>query len=334
MNRRRAILAAAAATLATAAFAPAAHAWTEFSFSSQSGTTALVEVDATAAHNRLEVVRGATLLAQSAGDTVSISDDLHAGDVANLYSGNALVATGTYDGLPKPTNVCIGHTAFSAARAQNATIFDAGAYRPVAGSVEWVAATWTADADAVVTLRRPLVAGDTVYVTTSVTDGTAEVRSSRGEPAIRCWYDPPTDGTPPPPPPPPPTQATIPPSELIPTNAQMLAMVKGSLSVSGSSLKSRTTRRLARSSSVALPFAFPEPGRVDLQLVAKHKVIGTGTKTSAINGKAIITVTLTSAGRKLLKRSKKLKVTVNGIFAASRTGAELSRASLSVTMKG
>jgi hypothetical protein len=222
VNLRRAILAAAAATMATAAFAPAAHAWTTFSFSSQSGTTALVEVDATAAHTRLEVVRGATVLAQSTSDSVSVNE-LQAGDVANLYSDNALVATGTYDGFPKPTNVCVGHTAFSAARAQNATIFDAGAYRSIAGSVDWVAATWTADADAVVTLQRPLLAGDVVYVATSVADATTEVRSSRGEPAIRCWYDPPTDGTTPPPAPPPPTQATIPPTELIPTNAQMLA---------------------------------------------------------------------------------------------------------------
>jgi len=77
------------------------------------------------------------------------------------------------------------------------------------------------------------------------------------------------------------------------------------MSVSGSSLRSRTTRRLARSSTVALPFAFPEPGRVDLELVAKHRVIGAGAKTSAVNGKAISILQLTTAGRKLLQRSKK-----------------------------
>jgi hypothetical protein len=333
VNLRRAILAAATATMATAAFAPAAHAWTQFSFSTQNGAAALVEADATTVHTRLEVVRGTTMLAQSTGDSVGVAT-LQPGDVANLYSGDALVATGTYNGLPTVTNVCVGHSAFSAARGAAATIVDAGAYRTLAGSVDWVAATWTEDANAVITLERPLAAGDVAYVTTAVTDGSTEVRSSRGEPAVPCWYDPPPEGNPTTPPPPPPSQPTTPPSELIPTAAQMLAMVKGSLSVSGSSLKTRTTRRLARSSTVALPFAFPEPGRVDLQLLAKNKVIGTGAKTSVVNGKAIVTVSLTTAGRKLLKRSKKLKVTVKGAFAASRNGAETSRASLSVTMKG
>ena len=42
---------------------------------------------------------------------------------------------------------------------------------------------------------------------------------------------------------------------------------------------------------------------------------------------------LTPAGRKLLKRSKKLKVTVKGAFTPARNGAETSRASSSVTLK-
>jgi hypothetical protein len=113
----------------------------------------------------------------------------------------------------------------------------------------------------------------------------------------------------------------------------MTQAVKGSLSATGSSLRTHTTRRLARSRSVALPFAFPEPGRVELQLVAKNVVIGSGAKTSAINGKAILAVELTPAGRKLLKRSKKLKVTVKGAFTAARNGAETSRASSTVTLK-
>ena len=76
MNLRRALLAAAAATMATAAFAPAAHAWTQFSFSTQSGTpSSLVEVDATAAHTRLEVVRGATLLGHAVTAVAALSPE-------------------------------------------------------------------------------------------------------------------------------------------------------------------------------------------------------------------------------------------------------------------
>ena len=125
MNLRRSTFATVAATLAMAVTAPAAHAWTQFSFSTQNGA-ALVEADATAAHNRLEIARGAVVLAQSNTDSVNVAD-LQPGDVANLYSGLTLVATGTYDGLPKATNVCVGHTSFSAERGGAATIVDAGA---------------------------------------------------------------------------------------------------------------------------------------------------------------------------------------------------------------
>jgi hypothetical protein len=111
-------------------------------------------------------------------------------------------------------------------------------------------------------------------------------------------------------------------------------MVKGSLSASMSSLRTRTTRNLARFSAVTLPFAFPEPGRVDVQLLAKGKVIGTGTKTSATNGKVFLAVKLTPQGRTLLKRSKRLKVTLTAAFAASRAGADPQRASATVTLTG
>jgi hypothetical protein len=72
---------------------------------------------------------------------------------------------------------------------------------------------------------------------------------------------------------------------------------------------------------------------VDIQLLAKGKVIGTGTTSSAMNGKLFLAVKLTTQGRALLKRSKRLKVTLKGAFAASRNGAATSSASLTVTMK-
>jgi hypothetical protein len=331
VNFRRVALATAAATMAAAALAPSAHAWTRFSFATEGGAAAQVEVDAPMAHTRLEIARGAAVVAQSTTDSVSVVG-LQAGDVARLYDGTALVASGTYDGLPEVSNVCVGHTAFSATRATSAEVVDAGAYWSFAGSIEWVDATWTADASAVVSLERPLALGDMVYVKTAASDGATEIRSSRGEPALSCWYDPPPERTPPSGPPP--NQPTIAPPELTPTSAQMLQMVRGSLSASGSSLRARTTRSLARFSAVAIPFAFPEPGRVDLELVAKNKVIGTGAKTSAMNGKEILTVKLTTAGRALLKRSKKLRITLRATFTPSRAGARPQRASVKVTLTG
>jgi hypothetical protein len=330
VNSRRVAFATAAATMAAAVLAPAAHAWTQFSFATQSGGSQ-VAVDASTPHTRLEVTRGATVLAQSSTDSLTVSG-FQAGDVATVYAGTGIVASATYDGLPTATDVCTTHTAFSATRAVDAEIVDAGAYRSFAGSIDWVDSLWSDDASATVTLRRPLAAGDMAYVTTDTVDGDVEIRSSVGVPATPCGYDlqPARTVTTQPPPV---SQVTIAPSELVPTRAQMLQMVKGSLSASGSSLRAHTTRSLARSGSVTLPFAFPEPGRVDLQLLAKNTVIGTAAKSSAMNGKAFLAIKLTAQGRTLLKRSKRLKVTLKGAFAASRNGAETSSASLIVTMK-
>ena len=166
---------------------------------------------------------------------------------------------------------------------------------------------------------------------TYATDATTTIYSARIKPMQLCYErpvrQPPVDT------PPTQTQPPVIQPELTPSAAQVTQAVKGSLSATGSSLRTRTTRRLARANAVALPFAFPEPGRVELQLVAKGQVIGTGTKTSAVNGKVLLSVQLTPAGRKLLKRSKKLKVTVKGAFTPERNGAETSRASSSVTLK-
>jgi hypothetical protein len=330
VNLRRFALTVAAATLATAAVAPAAHAAsTRFYFDAVTGNGAQAEAFSSAPSTRLEVTRGGTPTGSTQTASKVTLNDLVTGDVATLYNGSAIVATAIYKGLPTiGDDACIGHSTFLVRREANAGIVEAGGF-DIATQID-IESFWTSEEAAVVSLKRPLAAGDMTYIQTYTSESGVETYSSRARQALPC-YDVPTRT--PPTDPPPPNVPTVTPPELTPTTAQMLAMLKGSLSVSGANLKGRTTRSLARSSTVALPFAFPEPGRVDLQLVAKNKVIGTGAKTSVVNGKAIITVSLTNAGRKLLKRSNKLKVTVKGAFAASRNGAETSRASLSVTMK-
>ncbi|HEY6889038.1 MAG TPA: hypothetical protein VI300_14700 [Solirubrobacter sp.] len=333
MNLRRLVLTAAAATLATAAVAPAAHAAsTRFYFDVVTGNGAQAEVFSSAPFTRLEVTRnGAPTGSPTTASKVTLAG-LVAGDVATIYNGNTVVATAVYQDQPTiGDDACVGKSTFLARRAANAEIVEAGGY-DIATQND-IDSFWTSEEAAVVSLKRPLASSDMAYVQTYTYDTPTgiEIYNSRARQVLPCPSDPtrtpPTD-------PPPPNVPTVTPPELTPTSAQMLAMLKGSLSVSGANLKGRTTRSLARSSTVALPFAFPEPGRVDLQLVAKNTVIGTGAKSSVVNGKAIVTVSLTNAGRKLLKRSKKLKVTLKGAFAASRNGAETSRASLSVTMKG
>jgi hypothetical protein len=330
VNLRRPLLAVAVATMAAAALAPAAQASsTSFYFDVATGATAQAEVYSSFAFTRLEVARNGIPTGTPATTSKVTLSDLVDGDVATLYNGGSVVATAVYKGLPTVgDDACIGHSTFAARRGLNTEIVDAGGY--VAGSEDAIDSFWTSDENAVVSLKRPLASGDVAYVSTYSSAGDVATYSSRTRTVMPC-YEKPTRT--PPADPPPPNQPPVTPPELTVTTAQMLQMVKGALSAAGASLRERTTRSLARSSTVALPFAFPEPGRVDITLVAKNKVIGTGAKTSVMNGKAILTVQLTTAGRALLKRSKKLKVTIKGAFAASRSGAEASRASLTVTVK-
>jgi hypothetical protein len=180
-----------------------------------------------------------------------------------------------------------------------------------------------------VSLERPLASGDVAYVATATTVGTTEVVSFRGLQVLPCpdFGRGGGDSSAP---------AGVPTpvvSPAAPTAAEILLAVRAAVSASRSSLKPFTVRALARRPVVELPFAFPEAGTAGLELLAKDKVIGTGTKTVTVNGKANVSLKLTDAGRKLLKRSKKLKVTLRGTFASSRAGAGPQRASMSVTLR-
>lgn len=328
MNLRRFVLTAAAATLATAALTSAAQAaTTNVLFAAKQGY-GRVSLGSSPAHTRFDLIRSGAVVGSTTNDLLEVGG-LVAKDMVALYNGNAIVATIVYDGTPViGDDACIGRTSFQARRAPNAEIRSAGMFVAPNGADE--DGTWTADETAVVTLPRPLGSADMAWVETYANDGQTAITSVALKAMQLCFEKPtrtPPTETPPQPQPP------VAPTELTPTGAQMTQAVKGSLAATGSSLRTRTTRRLARSSAVALPFAFPEPGTVELQLVAKNQVIGSGRKSSAVNGKVILSVQLTRAGRKLLKRSKKLKVTVKGTFTATRIGAESSRASSTVTLK-
>jgi hypothetical protein len=327
---RYALLVAASAAISTAAFAPAAHA-TTFSFGVQTGMPAQVKVTAAPSHTRLELTRGATVFGQFQLGALAVND-LQAGDVATVYNGAAMVASAQYDGLPTiGDDACIGHSTFLATRAANASIIDAGAYNALGGSVTWLDSFWTREATATVSVERPLDTGDVAYVETFTRDGSGnEIHSARGKQVMPCYAEPPRR----PPTSTAPLEQVIAPTPVTPTSAQALQAVKAALSATGSKLRTFTARQLSRMSTATLPFAFPEPGAVDLQLVAKDQVVGTGTRAAAGNGRSTVTVALTAAGRKLLKRSKRLKVTLKGTFTPSRAGAAPQRASVKLTLTG
>lgn len=276
---------------------------------------------------RADIVRKGTVVGSSTGWSVTLGT-LVGGDVLTIYDGPDVVGTVVYDGLPKiGESACIGKSAFGVWRGLDAEIVDAGAYDPDAGTV---ASFWTTDVNALVSFKQPLAANHIAYVATESYTGQAIIYSSRRKPITLC--DQPVPLTPIVAPPPG-VLAPVVPSELIPTAAELTQAVKASLSATGASLRTRSTRKVARSSSVSLPFAFPEAGRVDLQLVAKNQVIGSASKTSVVNGKFVLAVQLTPAGRKLIKRSKKVKITVKAAFTPARTGAATSHASSTVTLK-
>lgn len=322
----RHLIATVAALTVTAALAPSAHAYTRFIFDTELGAPARVAVDSAYAFTRLELTRGNVVVKHAAADELEISG-LVEGDVATLYNGMAPIASATYKALPVINETaCIGRSAFNVRRAPGAVIVDAGAYE---GYHSRINAVWTAAESATVTLERPLRPGDFAYALTSETvDETLEILSHRAVPVSECPLPPgppaPVDTTVAPPPPPPPA----------PSNEQQLLAVKGSVGATGSSLRTLRLPRLARRTSVVLPFAFPEPGTVTLELLAKGKPIGSGTKSSTANGKVSVSVKLTPAGRKLLKRTKKkLKVTVKGTFTPSRAGGNALGTAVTVTLK-
>jgi hypothetical protein len=212
-------------------------------------------------------------------------------------------------------------------------VIDAGAFEPVAGGYQSLRSVWTSGDSFTVSLERTLRTGDIAYAETSLffEDEDMEVRNFRGVVVADCPFQPrPPVLEPPVPPPPAPPAA----SDTLPTAGQMAQMVKGSLGASGSSLRPLRLPRLAKRQSLLLPFAFPEAGTVKLDLVAKGQTIGTGTKSSAANGKFDVSIKLTPAGRKLFKRTKKtLKVTLKGTFTPSRAGQGALNAGVTVTLK-
>ena len=94
---------------------------------------------------------------------------------------------------------------------------------------------------------------------------------------------------------------------------------------------------LARKSRFTLSFNAPAKGTVKLRLTAKAKkktvVVGSGSRSVAAAGTTKVTVKLTKAGRTLLKRSKRLKVTLAGSFTPVGAGAKPIERTTSVTLK-
>jgi hypothetical protein len=250
-----------------------------------------------------------------AGVSVSLPD-LLPGDEASFYADEnlKLLARGTYAGDPQITNACVGATSF--------TVSSPGVLIEYAGTSVLLnppGGYGTSDAafgpigTTTVMLQRPIAATDVVYAASSYRTLGMKIRYERSVRPVVC----------PPPPVVPPAPA---PTPAPPSDAAVLSAVKAAAATTGAEL--RKHKQFAK-----LPFAFPEPGTVQLKLAAKGKTIAGGLRQRTSAGKANVTVKQTSAGRKVLKRFKTLKLTLTATFTPSRANAKAQRAVVKVTLK-
>jgi hypothetical protein len=309
---------------------------TGFRFSIHQDATANISAlaDATApVTHHMDVVRGGAVIASSpsSGSSYATLDlaNLLPGDIARFYDGSAVRAIASYDGLPAiSADACAGRQAFTATRSADHVVYRAGAYTPSSGYGVDNRAIFTSGNPFTVTLTRPLAAGDIAYAVTQglQSSGNVGVEFQRYVNVGAC----------------PPVLApsgAVPVSSKAPTDAEVLAKLKSSLAAMASRLKAQKTTRLARRKSVALPFAFSEPGTLRLVLRAsagksvKVVTVGTGAKTATAAGNATVILKLTSAGRKLFRRARKLALTLKGTFQPSRAAAKAQTATARIALK-
>ena len=102
-----------------------------------------------------------------------------------------------------------------------------------------------------------------------------------------------------------------------PSNAEILAALKAQLTATA-----RKLRGLFDSSSVSPSLRAPAAGTMNVKLTAGTKTIATGKKTYTKAGKASVKVTLTTAGKALLKNDRPREVALRLTFKRSTSGAK------------
>jgi hypothetical protein len=331
---RTAVVAGAAIT-ATAAFAPAAHAETSTVYITalpDSGANVMAFSDRPA--TSLKVLRGSATVAQAASDpellgafTLSVGR-LELGDRVVMFENDTLIAETSWTGNPTvDRGVCAGKTTFGGARAPGAAVILGGVFASSQTEEDPTPGTIVEDSGqhVTVTMRSPLVAGQVAAIATMLSlpqanGDTLELLSLHGAvvPAT-CDRVSPPDATPTPTP-------TPGPDGEAPafTDAQLHGAIKSALRAPQSKLRSHALKRRTR---LALPFAFPEAGTTRLELIARGKVVATGTRKRTAGGRANVTLKLSAAAR----RARKL--TLRATFTPSRAGAGPQRASIGVTLR-
>jgi polysaccharide biosynthesis protein PslG len=110
-------------------------------------------------------------------------------------------------------------------------------------------------------------------------------------------------------------------------------LVQAGASSLARSLARLDLRKLAKQKSLTLRMSWPGPGVMTLAMQAKGKTIGRGSKALGGAGKATLQVRFTATGRRLLKRSRRLRVTLSQAFDPSAFGSATLTSSASFTLR-
>jgi hypothetical protein len=345
---RRALTTAALTAGALGALAPAALADSRYDvgFGTSPDGAYAVATDTsiqTGAHTvSAELWRNGALLVSGQGATyagfgsqagVQLAQALATGDQLKLIIDGATAYTTTWTGVPRAdANACSGASSFTGKLGAGNDAYSVGAYTPGRGSSEnTITTTRTGDTFAA-TAAHALAKGDSLTVNQEYTDGDTSYGIVNSVTVGDC----------PAPSPVPAIKAVTP---TAPTAKQILAVLTSTLGEQAKTLKALDIAKIAASGKVNVPFSFPVPGKVKFRWVvsgahvrsaaaakaAKSVTIASGSKTRTTAGAAKVPVKLTKAGRKLLRHSKQVRITIVGAFTP--LGGKVQQSQTKVTLK-
>jgi hypothetical protein len=120
------------------------------------------------------------------------------------------------------------------------------------------------------------------------------------------------------------------PSYCIPP-ASAQAAAENETSATVAAISTYSPAGLAALHSVNAAVGVGGAGRIEVTLEAHHTVVGRAHESVKAGGCEQLTIKLTAAGRKLLKRSKKLTLDIRSVFAPRRGSRGVARGSVTLS---
>src|SRR4051794_25431707 len=356
-----------AALASLTVLAPAAMAAQRFSVSFENDSTGGAQDSWVAVYDNtltdftgttIQLVRNGTVVASATGgpdyrSPFTSTGPLSAGDQLH-YTAPGVDRTWTYDGLPSLdlTTACIGSSSFTgkvnpAVPATNKATndFSADVYPKGSGASGFTPSITSAVStdgagNVSVTTNRALLGDDAIYVRSSILDGDTRIFEDLTRKPTACVVPPaPVVATPTPP------VAPTPP----PTSGQLLAGLQGTLATQAKLLSKTDLTEVVQDGSVDVPFTFMVPGTVEFSWqvagasarasIAKKKakkakaiIIAKGAKSLKVAGTAKVTLKLTKAGKKLLRKAKSVRITFTATFKPA-AGGPVQKTATKFTLK-